>query len=761
MAKSKEMTRQVAEELSLPLTKVMAAAKLFEEGNTIPFIARYRKEATGSLDEVELRSIQERLSYLQELETRKETILASIESQGKLTDDLRVKIQSCSVKHELEDLYLPFKPKRRTRAAMARERGLEPLAQQILAQPLKGDPGKEAGAFVSEEKGVIDIDAALAGACNIVAEIIAETAAVRSTVRQAFTDSGVLTSKVKKDYLGGPSKFEQYYSFSERIATIPSHRYLAIRRGEREGVLDFSLDIPKEPLIPLLQTIFKLNPKSPFAPYLSQALEDAYDRLILPSVETDVLVDLKLQSDRGAVDIFAQNLRYLLLSSPLGERSVVGIDPGLRTGCKCAAVDSTGKFLNHITIYPTGGAHAAEEAAKSLIGFIQRYCPFAIAIGNGTASRETEQFVKNTLSAYNVADLIVVQVSEAGASVYSASDIAREEFPDLDLTIRGAISIARRLQDPLAELVKIDPKAIGVGQYQHDVHQPLLHDKLQDVVESCVNYVGVELNTASAALLSYVAGIGPVLAKKIVSHRNSQGAFRSRFELLDVPGLGMRTFQQAAGFLRVRGGKHPLDSSAVHPERYELVEAMAQSLGIPLVGLLSNHSLIDRIDIKYFINESVGEPTLYDIISELKKPGRDPRAEFERALFREDVKTLGDLHVGMALEGIVTNVTAFGVFVDIGVHQDGLVHISQLTDRFIKDPGEVTQPGSKIKVRVLEVDVARKRISLTAKLGQGKVSPVKEKGKSKEKFNSNPFNALDAKNWAMSSDNKSEQRSGP
>ena len=732
---------QIAAEVAVPLHSVEAVAKLLKEGNTIPFIARYRKEATGNLDEVQIRTIQERLTYLNELDERRTTILTSIESQGKLTEDLKEAILGCATKNALEDLYLPYKPKRRTRASMAREKGLEPLALRILEQPLHGHPEKEAEGLIDLEKGVATVEEALAGAQDIVAEMIAEKAAIRAVIREAFENEGIVVSKVVDGQDKAPTKFEQYYDFREKVSLIPSHRYLAIRRGEKEGVLQFHIEIDLESAVKCVSAMCLLKRNSPFSNYLDAAIKDSCKRLLLPSVETDSRVELKLKSDRSAVDIFAENLRNLLLASPLGGRSVIGIDPGLRTGCKCVAVDATGKYLDTVTIFPSQGDRAHAKSQHDLLDFIAKHHPYAIGIGNGTAGRETESFVRKVLAEHKLQDIIAVQVSEAGASVYSASEIAREEFPDLDLTIRGAISIARRLQDPLAELVKVDPKAIGVGQYQHDVFQPLLQSKLDEVVESCVNCVGVELNTASAPLLARVAGIGPTLALKIVKHREKHGAFKSRKELLDVSGLGPRTFQQAAGFLRVRGGEHPLDASAVHPERYELVETIATEMGLPLQELISNQAMIQKIEIKRYINATVGALTLQDIVTELQKPGRDPRATFERPQFRDDVMEIKDLKVGMKLEGIVTNVTAFGAFVDIGVHQDGLIHVSELSDRFIRDPSEVVRAGDKIKVEVLSIDVERKRIALTAKQNRGPMAPKsKDSNQSKrEKFIANPF----------------------
>jgi len=734
-------TPQLARELGLGQGGVAAVVRLLGEGSTVPFIARYRKEATGGLDEVQIRAIEERRIYLLEFDERRQSIVASINEQGKLSPELEKRLAACTTKAELEDLYLPYKPKRRTRAMIARERGLAPLAARILEQPDSADPHTEAALFVSVEKEVADSEAALAGARDIVAEDVAERASVRALVRELFWRQGAVKTEAVPDKTQQPTKFEQYYDYSEPVAAIPSHRYLAVRRGEREGVLRAKIEVAGELATPPIESAMGVRRASPFAPHLTRAIADSFDRLLAPSVETDVRVELKLRADREAVDIFASNLRSLLLAPPLGGRAVVGIDPGLRTGCKCVAVDSTGKFLDNITVYPSKGTGKLEEAHAHLLAFLVKHKPLAVAVGNGTGGRETESFVRQLLLEHGHKEVMVVAVNEAGASVYSASDIAREEFPALDLTVRGAISIARRLQDPLAELVKIDPKAIGVGQYQHDVHQPLLAKKLDEVVESCVNHVGVELNTASGALLARVAGIGPSLAKKIVKHRDEQGAFASREALLEVSGLGPRAFEQAAGFLRVRQGGHPLDDSAVHPERYELVGRMARDLGVELAALVGNATLAKSIDIPRYVGEGVGEPTLRDIVGELSKPGRDPRASFEPPQFRDDVQTMADLVAGQDFEGVVTNVTAFGAFVDIGVHQDGLVHISQLSHRFIKDPSEVVKAGDTLKVRVLDVDQARKRISLTAKL---EAPPAAARGvqNSRGQFTNNPFGGL-------------------
>lgn len=702
---------KLVEELSISPRQIIAVARLLAEGNTIPFIARYRKEVHGNLDEVQISKIQERLAYHRELDERRAAIIKSIGDQGKLTDELKAKILACETKSALEDLYLPYKPKRRTRAMIARERGLEPLAEKIMRLE-SGNPEADAAEFVNAEKGVDSAAAALAGARDIVAELVAENADYRGLVRTAYANTAKVVSEVTDPKPEEPTKFEQYYEFDEPVTTIPSHRYLAIRRGQTEGVLRVHLEVDSLPLIDEICSRCGISGDTPYCNQYRTAVEDAYRRLISPSVEVDISVELKLRADRDAVEIFAGNLRNLLLAAPLGGHRVIGVDPGLRTGCKCVALDATGKFLDTTTIYLT---HNLVEAQVDFLKLVAKYKPEAISIGNGTAGRETEAFVRSTLKKANFKDIIVVSVNEAGASVYSASEIAREEFPDLDLTIRGAISIGRRLLDPLAELVKIDPKAIGVGQYQHDVYQPMLADKLNEVVESCVNHVGVELNTASAPLLSRVSGVGPAMAKRIIAYRDEHGAFRSRRELLKVPTLGPKTFEQAAGFLRIRGGEDPLDASAVHPERYELVAKMAKDLGVDLRSMIGNSALVDSIKIRDYISEDVGELTLRDILNELKKPGRDPRATFEMPKFLDDVTDIEHVRPGMQIEGVVTNVTAFGAFVDIGVHQDGLVHVSQLSDSFVSDPASVVKAGDKLKVTVIEVDLGRKRIALSAK----------------------------------------------
>ena len=747
-------TPLLAKELGLGKHNVASVSELLAGGATVPFIARYRKEATGGMDEVQIRAIEERRTYLLELHERRQAILGEIKKQGKLTPELTNKIEACQTKAELEDLYLPFKPKRRTRALIAQEKGLLPLAERIWAQPLEGTPRREAEPFVDAAKGVPDIDAALSGARDICAERVSENADMRKFVREAFSARGVIRVHKAKEHLEVVTKFDMYASFEEPIAKIPSHRFLAIRRGEKEGILKVELELA-ENLAPNIGHWIGINRGSPWSGELELAVEDASERLIIPSVRIDLRVELKLNSDRGAIQVFAQNLQELLLAAPYGSRPVLGIDPGQRTGCKCAVVADTGALLEHDVFYLVQGEGAVSRAKVTLCRLAREHQVAAVAVGNGTHGRETETFVRETLAEAGLNGVIVVAVSEAGASVYSASDVAREEFPDLDLTVRGAVSIARRLQDPLAELVKIDPKSIGVGQYQHDVHQPFLAKKLDEVVESCVNQVGVELNTASAPLLSRVAGVGPTLAKRIVEHRSRRGTFASRKSLLEVTGLGPRTFEQAAGFLRVRGGAHPLDASAVHPERYPLVEKMAADLSVPVASLIGNVEALARIDPNRYFSGDIGAFTVNDILAELKKPGRDPRSTFEPPQFRDDVRTLEDLKPGMVLQGVVTNVTAFGAFVDIGVHQDGLVHVSKMSDRFVRDPSEVAHVGDRLQVRVIEVDLARKRISLSARKdedvrpphanrepGRRDQPPKRDNLKPEPKFANNPFASL-------------------
>jgi len=715
---------QLAAELELPRASVAAVVALLAEGGTVPFIARYRKEATGGLDEVQIRTIEERRAYLLELEDRRRSVLAEIEKQGKLTAELGTKLLAAKSKAELEDLYLPFKPKRRTRAMIARERGLEPLAELMWKQT-EGEPQNAAQAFVDVAKEVPDVAAALAGARDICAERIADTAEIRARVREVMAKEGVLAVEKTKEFEDKPTKFDTYAKYEEPAHAMPSHRVLAIRRGEAENVLRASLNVDSARLVSEITQKVGISRKSPWCAELEKAAGDAYKRLLAASSEVDVRVDMKLRADKDAVSIFAQNLRELLLAAPYGEKPILGIDPGQRTGCKCAVVDKTGKLVEHTNIYLVQGDGALEKSRVVLRDLIKKHGVSAVAVGNGTHGRETESFVREVITKEGFTGVLTVSVSESGASIYSASDVAREEFPDLDLTVRGAVSIARRLQDPLAELVKVDPKSIGVGQYQHDVSPTLLEKKLDEVVESCVNSVGVELNTASAPLLARVAGIGSTIAKRIVSHRDQHGAFATRKSLLAVSGVGPRTYEQCAGFLRLETGEHPLDKSAVHPERYELVERIAKDLSVTVKSLVGNADAVREIDKKKYVAGDVGEFTLNDILAELTKPGRDPRKIFEPPAFRDDVRSLQDLTEGMLLEGVITNVTAFGAFVDIGVHQDGLVHVSELSDRFVRDPNEVAKVGDKLKVRVLEVDQQRKRIRLSAKSGaphQGNVA---------------------------------------
>lgn len=709
-----EIITIIIEETGLKPGQVTNTINLLQEGATVPFIARYRKEQTGELDEVQIRIIEERLAYFTELEARRQTILASIEEQGKLTPELQARIEATRQKTELEDLYLPYKPKRRTKATIAKERGLEPLADLMAAQELTSGSALEAAApFVDPDKEVPTPEAALEGAGHILAERLADDADCRAMVRRLTWEQGVMATRVASDKKEQVTKFEMYYDYQEPLKEIPSHRMLAMRRGEKEEVLRLSLQAPQAEIMAGLKHRL-IKGESVFKPWLETVAEDAYKRLIATSIEVELRLQAKDLADEAAIAIFAKNLKNLLLAPPAGGRRVLGIDPGLRTGSKLAAVDQTGRFLEHVTVYPHTGAGRVDQARAELLRLVEAHGIEMIAIGNGTAGREMELFTKETLAKAG-RHLPVVMVSEAGASIYSASEIAREEFPELDLTVRGAISIARRLQDPLAELVKVDPKSIGVGQYQHDVNQAMLKKSLDEVVESGVNYVGVDLNTASWALLSYVAGVGPALGKAIARHRDENGPFSSRKGLLKVSRFGAKAFEQAAGFLRIRGGKHPLDNSAVHPERYPLVEQMAKDLGVSLEELTKTPALAEKIDLKKYVSDQVGLPTLRDILEELKKPGRDPRQQFQTADFRDDIREISDLQEGMILQGVVTNVTAFGAFVDIGVHQDGLVHVSHLANRFIKDPNDAVQVGQVVKVKVLSADPQRKRIALSIK----------------------------------------------
>lgn len=709
---------EVVQSTGLPQQQVRGAVELFSDGATIPFIARYRKERTGGLDEKGLRVVEDQLNYFRDLDERRSTVLKSIGEQGFLDSELRARILETKDRKHLEDLYLPYRPKRRTRATVAKSRGLEPLATYLAAEVDSKSRDELLSDFVNASRGVPDAETALKGACDILAEFWADRADIRQWLRP-IVRKGFLVSKVRRAWKGRSSKFEMYYDFREAIARMPSHRFLAVRRGEAEEVLGVKIEVDDESTKKRLTGKIIQDPKFSFRDLLVEAVGDCYSRLLFPSVESEVLVEYRTAADESAIEVFSKNLRDLLLAPPAGNRVVMGIDPGFRTGCKVAVVDSTGKFLDNTTIYPTPPRNRIEAAAETVARLIKKHGVELIAIGNGTASRETDAFVAGFLnSSYASKDRQVgkLVVNESGASIYSASEIAAEEFPDLDLTVRGAISIARRLQDPLAELVKIDARSIGVGQYQHDVNQTRLRTALDREVESCVNRIGVDLNTSSARLLSYVAGIGPKLADAIVKRRESEGPFKSREELLRVPRLGARAFEQCAGFLRVRESEQPLDNSAVHPESYSIVERMAESAGTLARELVGNETLVRGLEARDFVGGEVGLPTVEDILRELEKPGRDPRKEFRMPSFADAVTEITDLKPGMTLEGVVTNVTNFGAFVDIGVHQDGLVHISELAGRFVKDASEEVSVGDVVRVKVLSVDVERKRIALSRKV---------------------------------------------
>jgi uncharacterized protein len=704
---------EVARELGLRPGQVERTLGLSEDGGTVPFIARYRKEATGGLDEVQVQAVLDGVRRRRELEARRSAVVASIEEQGRMTPELARALAAAATRAELEDLYLPYRPKRRTRATMARERGLEPLAELLWRQQTGGDAAGAVAPFVNAERGVPDAAAALAGARDICAERVAESAPLRGLARQTAAREGLLRSDVVPAKRGERTRFEDHYGRQEPLSSAPSHRVLASLRGEAEGVLRVKLVFPDEKITEALVQRVVRRPAALLAAELEAAVRDGWERLLAPSLESELRAELKERADRAAIDVFGQNLRHLLLTPPAGERRVVALDPGLRTGVKLAALDGTGRLLETATLYSERGEGERRRAAAALVDLVARHVPDLVAVGNGTGSREAEAFVRAAL-AERGASVPVVSVSEQGASVYSASDVAREELPELDVSLRGAVSIGRRLQDPLAELVKIDPRSIGVGQYQHDVDTAALRKKLGEVVDSCVNAVGIDVNTASPQLLEHVSGVGPTLAKRIVQHREREGAFASRAALRRVGGLGAKTFEQAAGFLRVRGGE-PLDDSAVHPERYELVGRMARDLGTEVAALAGSPALVGRVDWRRYVTADVGEPTLRDILAELEKPGRDPRGDFSAPAFRDDLRSLEDVREGMVLQGVVTNVTAFGAFVDVGVHQDGLVHVSELANRFVRDPAEVVRVGDRLAVKVLGVDLARRRLSLSAK----------------------------------------------
>jgi uncharacterized protein len=715
MLSDQDIIRTIASELGLKPFQAESTVTLLREGATVPFIARYRKERTGELDEVRLRQVRDRWAYLSELEERKASILSTLSQAGKLTGELEEKIAACRVKQELEDLYLPYRPKRRTRAAMAREKGLEPLALALWKQDESIDPVVRARTFLSAEKGVASEEEALDGARAIVAEIIADDPAVRKTLRAMTMEKGDLSARAKKGAAGQKTKFEDYVDYREPLRRVPSHRFLAVMRGESEGVLAVKIEAPEGEIHGWLGGRFIRGPGLAQHAFLAEALTAAYERHLAPSLASELLAELKRRSDEEAIRVFAENLRHLLLAPPAAGRVVLGVDPGLRTGCKLAVVDATGKVLETATIHPHPPQARTREAGRTVADLAARHRVEIAAVGNGTASRETEDFLRTLTKTAQAAAFHVVVVSEAGASVYSASDLARQELPGFDVTLRGAVSIARRLQDPLAELVKIDPRSIGVGQYQHDVDQPMLHRALQEEVESCVNFVGVDLNTASAQLLRHVSGLTESLAAAVVRHRDENGRFGDRRELLDVKRLGPKAFEQAAGFLRIRGGRQPLDDSAVHPESYGVVDGMARDLGVSIGDLVGSEACLEKIDPARYVTDAVGLATVRDILAELRKPGRDPRETFEPFAFAEGVTEIGHLREGMVLDGVVTNVTAFGAFVNVGVHQDGLVHVSQLSSSFVRDPRHVVRVGQRVKVKVLGVDGERRRISLSMK----------------------------------------------
>lgn len=705
-----DFSNQIAVEFSVSQTIASNVINLLKEGCTIPFIARYRKEMTNTMNEEVVAAIQKRLEQLEELEKRKEFVLKSIAEQDKLTPDLEDKIKNAKTLQDVEDLYLPYKPKRRTKAEIARQKGLEPLAKSIMLQN-SDDVNGLAERYIDKEKGVENVNDALKGACDIMAEWISENIKGRNLIRKIYHKDGIISSTVVKDKENDGKTYQQYFDWKESIADAPSHRILAMFRAEQEGILKVKLNINNEDALKTLDNIF-LKADNASTDLVQDAIDDAWKRLLEPSIESEIRAFYKEKADEIAVKVFAENLRQLLLAAPIGQKRVLALDPGFRTGCKVVILNEYGALLHNETIFPHPPQSQTRQASNKIRSLVNAYKIEVIAIGNGTAGRETEDFIRAIAFDRNIT---AVMVNESGASVYSASKVARDEFPEYDITVRGAVSIGRRLMDPLAELVKIDPKSIGVGQYQHDVNQKLLTEELGHVVESCVNAVGVELNSASEQLLSYVSGVGPQLASNIVKYRNENGGFKSRKQLLKVPRLGEKAYEQCAGFLRIHGAAQPLDSSAVHPESYHIVEKMAKKLDVDVKELIGNKELISKIKPKDYIDDSFGIETINDIISELEKPGRDPRKNFEIFEFSKDVRSMNDLKVGMQLYGIVTNITAFGCFVDVGVHQDGLVHISQMSNQFIKDPNEIVKLNQKVKVTVTEVDIERKRISLSMK----------------------------------------------
>ncbi|BAI74073.1 S1 RNA-binding domain-containing protein (plasmid) [Azospirillum sp. B510] len=717
------ISQRIADELSVRESQVASAIAMLDEGSTVPFIARYRKEATGGLDDTQLRTLEERLGYLRELEDRRASILSTIQDQGKLTPELELRIKQADTKTRLEDLYLPYKQKRRTKAQIAREAGLEPLADALLADP-RTQPDAEAAAFVNADKGVADVKAALDGARHILVERFGEDAELVGRLRTAMADKGVVTSKVIEEKKAEGAKFSDYFDFSENWSKLPSHRALALFRGRAQGVLDIRLDLPVEegqphPAEGTIAAHTGIRDQGrPADKWLSDVARWTWKLKIGPHIETDLMGSLRERAEDEAIRVFARNLHDLLLAAPAGPRTTIGLDPGIRTGVKVAVVDATGKLVETTTIYPHPPRNDWDGSLAVLAALAARHRVELISIGNGTASRETDKLAADLMKRHPELSLTKLVVSEAGASVYSASETAAHEFPNLDVSLRGAVSIARRLQDPLAELVKIEPKSIGVGQYQHDVAGGKLARSLDAVVEDCVNAVGVDLNTASIPLLTRVSGLNETIARNIVEHRDRNGAFRSRKQLLDVARLGPKTFEQAAGFLRIRDGENPLDGSAVHPEAYPVVQRIVKTTGRDLGSVIGDARFLRGLSAEAFTDERFGVPTVEDIIKELEKPGRDPRPEFKTATFKEGVEELKHLQPGMMLEGVVTNVTAFGAFVDIGVHQDGLVHISQLANSFVKDPHTVVKAGDVVKVKVLEVDIPRKRVALTMRMGE-------------------------------------------
>ncbi len=745
-----DYSSKIATELGISEKQAKATIELFNEGATIPFIARYRKEATGSLDEVVITNIRERLNQLIELDKRREAVLTSIDEQGKLSKELKEKILQAQTLASLEDMYLPYRPKRRTRATIAKEKGLEPLAKLIFEQS-DSSINTEAAKYISKENEVNSIEDAIAGAKDIIAEWISEDSNAREAIRQIYRKDASFKTKVIKDKEDEAAKYKDYFDWTEPVATAPSHRILAMRRGAKEKFLTMRIEAPLEKSIAKLEELF-VTKSNEAALLLKEAILDSFKRLLSLSMETEIRMETKKRADQEAIRVFAENLRQLLLAAPMGQKRILALDPGFRTGCKLVCLDAQGKLIHNDTVYPHTSKASAQSDAIKIKDLCRRFKIEAIAIGNGTASRETLQYVRNLGLG---SEIEIVMVSESGASIYSASEAAREEFPDYDLTVRGAVSIGRRLMDPLAELVKIDAKSIGVGQYQHDVDQKKLKNSLDDTVISCVNNVGVEINTASKQLLTYVSGVGPTIAEKIVSYRNKNGRFNSRKELLEVSGLGAKCFEQCAGFLKISKAKNPLDASSVHPEAYYIVEKMAADLQCSVQDLMAKKELRKKIKLSNYVDDTIGLPTLTDIMAELEKPGRDPREKFESFSFSEQVNDMSDLEVGMKLPGIVTNITAFGAFVDVGVHQDGLVHISQISDGYVKDPADIVKVHQKVNVTVTEVDINRKRIALSMKTNP--LEEVSKVRKDSPKSNNKPRQNKIPKNRESKRSNSNSQ----